>query len=147
MPPQAGTVAQYGGIGPHGHHPSPRLRGSPGGQPSRHAARYIGILFSQELALNAHILRTFAGLLAGLGMALSVAAEPVDGEVKKIDPEAGKITLKHGGIKSLDMPAIQMAFRVTDPKWLTTLQVGDKVRFSADKVNGQFTVTSIEVRK
>ncbi|MDO9238338.1 MAG: copper-binding protein [Aquabacterium sp.] len=82
-----------------------------------------------------------------MGMALSAAAQAVEGEVKKIDVDAGKITLKHGEIKSLDMPAMQMSFRVTDPAWLKTLQVGDKVKFSADKVGGQFTVTAIEVRK
>ena len=70
-----------------------------------------------------------------------------DGEVRKVDLSAQKITLKHGEIKNLDMPAMQMSFRVTDPNWLKTLQVHDKVRFSADKIGGQFTVTSIEVRK
>jgi Cu(I)/Ag(I) efflux system protein CusF len=91
--------------------------------------------------------RPLIGLLLGLGLAVSAHAEPVDGEIKKIDTEENKVTIKHGGIKSLDMPAIQMAFRVTDPNWVKTLQVGDKVRFSADKVNGHFTVTAIEVRK
>lgn len=89
----------------------------------------------------------FASLVLGLGVAISAWAQPVDGEVKKIDLEAGKLTLKHGEIKNLDIPAMQMAFRVSDPNWLKTLQVGDKVRFSADKVGGQFTVTAIEVRK
>ncbi|MFT3858463.1 MAG: copper-binding protein [Aquabacterium sp.] len=97
--------------------------------------------------MNTRIARTLAGLLAGLGLALAVQAEPVDGEVKKIDTEDNKVTIRHGGIKSLDMPAIQMAFRVQDPAMLKSLQVGDKVRFSADKINGHFTVTSIEVRK
>lgn len=91
--------------------------------------------------------RTIGGLLLGLGVALSAAAQSVEGEVKKIDLDAGKVTLKHGEIKNLDMPAMQMAFRVSDPNWLKTLQVGDKVKFSADKVGGQFTVTAIEVRK
>lgn len=87
---------------------------------------------------------TFAALALGLGLAAAVQAQSIDGEVKKIDIEAGKVTLKHGEIKNLDMPAMQMAFRVADPAWLTTLQVGDKVKFSADKVNGQFTVTTLE---
>ncbi len=91
--------------------------------------------------------RTFGGLMLGLGMALSVQAQPVDGEVKKIDVDAGKITLKHGPIQNLDIPAMQMAFRVVNPAWLQKLQVGDKVSFEADKVGGQFTVTAIEVRK
>lgn len=89
----------------------------------------------------------FGSLLLGLGVALSAAAQPVDGEVVRIDQDAGKITLKHGEIKNLDLPAMQMSFRVSDPNWLKTLQVHDKVRFSADKLGGQFTVTAIEVRK
>ena len=69
------------------------------------------------------------------------------GEIRKIDKAASKITIKHGEIKNLDIPAMQMAFRVADPNWLKTLQVHDKVRFSADKVGGQFTITALEVRK
>lgn len=90
--------------------------------------------------------RRCLSILSGLAlsMALNVHAQTVDGEVKKIDADAGKITLKHGEIKNLDMPAMQMAYRVADPNWLKNLQVGDKVKFSADKVNGQFTVTAIE---
>lgn len=82
-----------------------------------------------------------------LSLCLSVGAwaQSVDGEVKKIDLDAGKLTLKHGEIKSLDIPAMpQMSYRVTDPAWLKSLQVGDKVKFSADKVNGQYTVTALE---
>lgn len=91
--------------------------------------------------------RTLGGLILSLGVALGVQAQPVDGEVKKIDLEAGKVTLKHGPIQNLDIPAMQMAFRVVNPAWLQKLQVGDKVTFEADKVGGQFTVTAIEVRK
>lgn len=87
---------------------------------------------------------TLATLALGLGLAAAVQAQTIEGEVKKVDVEAGKVTLKHGEIKNLDMPAMQMAFRVANPAWLTTLQVGDKVKFSADKVNGQFTVTTLE---
>jgi Cu(I)/Ag(I) efflux system protein CusF len=91
--------------------------------------------------------RRLGVLAAGLSMALAAQAQSVEGEVKKIDLDAGKVTLKHGEIKNLDMPAMQMAFRVSDPAWLKRLQVGDKVSFSADKVNGQFTVTAIDVKK
>lgn len=92
-------------------------------------------------------LASLATLTAGLGLAALAWAEPVDGEVRKIDSDNGKVTLRHGAIKNLDMPPMQMAFRVADPAWLKTLQVGDKVRFEADKVNGQFTITSITVTK
>ncbi|MEY4763442.1 MAG: hypothetical protein RI907_115 [Pseudomonadota bacterium] len=98
----------------------------------------------------ARLVQAGRGLLVGGAVALaafSALAEPVDGEVKKVDAEAGKVTLKHGEIKSLDMPAMQMAYRVSNPAWLKSLNVGDKVTFSADKVNGQFTITAIEPKK
>jgi len=87
---------------------------------------------------------TTASLVMGLALSVSALAQPVDGEVKKIDADAGKITLKHGEIKNLDLPAMQMAFRVANPAWLKSVQVGDKVTFSAEKVGGQFTITTLE---
>lgn len=86
-------------------------------------------------------------MLLALSVSVSAWAQSFDGEVKKVDPEAGKVTLRHGEIKPLDLPAMQMQYRVRNPDWLKTLQVGDKVRFSADKVDGQYTITAIEVRK
>jgi Cu(I)/Ag(I) efflux system protein CusF len=119
-----------------------------------------GTFFELELAMTTPRLTSVtpterllrAGRLVLVGGTVALAAfgalaEPVDGEIKKIDTEAGKITLKHGEIKSLDMPAMQMAYRVSNPAWLKGLNVGDKVNFSADKVNGQFTITAIEARK
>jgi Cu(I)/Ag(I) efflux system protein CusF len=91
--------------------------------------------------------RRLGVLATGLSLAVAAHAQSVEGEVKKIDLDANKVTLKHGEIKNLDMPAMQMAFRVSDPAWLKRLQVGDKVMFTADKVNGQFTVTGIDVKK
>lgn len=98
--------------------------------------------------MRAPTLTALSRLAAGLALTvgLASAAQAEDGEVKKIDPEASKITLKHNGIKNLDMPAMQMAFRVADANWLKNLQVGDKVTFSADKVGGQFTVTAISTK-
>ncbi|MFN3887832.1 MAG: copper-binding protein [Aquabacterium sp.] len=93
--------------------------------------------------MKVSVMRTIVGLLSGLGIALSALAQPVDGEVRKVDPDAGKITLKHGEIRNLDIPAMQMSFRVADPAWLKRFQVGDKVTFTADKVGGQFTITSM----
>ena len=66
------------------------------------------------------------------------------GEVRKIDVPNGKITLRHGDIVNLDMPAMTMVFRVTDPQLLGALQPGDKVRFAADKIGGLLTVTRID---
>jgi Cu/Ag efflux protein CusF len=73
----------------------------------------------------------------------------VKGEVKKIDEAAGKITLKHGPIKSLDMDedGMTMVFHVGDPAMLKQVKTGDKVQFEADRVNGQITVTKIQKAK
>jgi Cu/Ag efflux protein CusF len=69
----------------------------------------------------------------------------IDGQVQKIDESAGKITLKHGPIKKLDMDTgMTMVFRVQDPAMLKAVKVGDKVKFDADKLNGAYTVTKIE---
>ncbi|MCC7347534.1 MAG: copper-binding protein [Variibacter sp.] len=71
----------------------------------------------------------------------------VAGEVRKVDKEAGKLTLKHAAIPNLDMPDMTMVFRVKDPAMLDQVKAGDKVRFAADKVGGQFTVVKIEPAK
>ncbi len=71
----------------------------------------------------------------------------VDGEVTKIDAAAGRITLRHGPIKNLDMDSMTMVFRVQDPTMLKQLKVGAKVKFEADRVNGQITVTRIQAAK
>ena len=80
-----------------------------------------------------------------LAQATGPATTPMaDGEVRKIDKDAGKITLQHGPIPNLEMPAMTMVFRVKDPAMLDRIKAGDKVRFSADRIGGQFTVTRIE---
>jgi len=68
-----------------------------------------------------------------------------DGEIKKVDKESGKVTIKHGEIKNLDMPPMTMVFRIKDPALLDTLKVGDKINFVADNINGKLTVTQIEM--
>jgi Cu(I)/Ag(I) efflux system periplasmic protein CusF len=86
-------------------------------------------------------------VLSGVMLAsVSLAQAPmVNGQVTKIDEAAGKITLRHGPIKKLDMnEGMTMVFRVQDPAMLKQVKVGEKVRFDADRINGQFTVTKIE---
>ena len=93
----------------------------------------------------AGMLALSAVLLPGLAVAQSPM---IDGQVTKIDESAGKITLKHGPIKKLDMDeGMTMVLRAADPAMLKTVKAGDKVKFDADKVNGQFTVTRIEKAK
>src|SRR5688572_23698552 len=81
----------------------------------------------------------------GAGAPVPVAAETgfSDAEVRKVDKEAGKITLKHGPIANLDMPAMSMVFRAKDPAMLDKVKAGDKVRFKAEKIQGAYTVTEI----
>ncbi len=77
----------------------------------------------------------------------SAAAPTSDGEVRKVDKEQGKVTLKHGPIANLDMPGMTMVFKVTNPKLLESIKSGDKVKFAAENLNGALTVTAIEVAK
>lgn len=82
--------------------------------------------------------------LAAAAAAAFAQASATEGEVRKVDTAQQKITLKHGEIKSLDMPPMTMAFRVKDPAVLGQFAVGDKVRFTVEKVDGAYTVTSIQ---
>ncbi len=75
------------------------------------------------------------------------AAALVDGEVKKINKDAGKLTIKHGELKNLGMPPMTMVFRVKQPAMLDQVKAGDKIGFVAEKVNGQLTVIQLEARK
>jgi Cu/Ag efflux protein CusF len=70
-----------------------------------------------------------------------------EGEVRKVDKDAKKITIKHGPLQNLDMPAMTMVFQVTDPAMLDHVKAGDKVKFHAEKVGSAFTVTKIEVAR
>jgi Cu(I)/Ag(I) efflux system protein CusF len=71
------------------------------------------------------------------------ASEFTAGEVRRVDREAQKLTLRHGPIPSLGMPEMTMVFRVNDPRMLDGLQPGDRIRFKADKIGGQYTVTEL----
>ena len=77
--------------------------------------------------------------------------EPTDklaeGEVRKVDKDAKKITIRHGPIQSLDMPAMTMVFQVSEAALLDQVKAGDKVRFAAEKSGGAYTVTRIEPAK
>ena len=70
-----------------------------------------------------------------------------DGEVRKVDKDAKKITIKHGPLVNLDMPAMTMVFQVKDPAMLDQVKSGDKVKFQAEKVGSAYTVTRIEPAK
>jgi Cu/Ag efflux protein CusF len=92
-----------------------------------------------------HILA--AAMLSAM-LSLSTAAaqgNAVQGEVRKIDEAAGKVTLKHGPIKNLGMDVgMTMTFRVKDPAMLKQVQVGDKVEFEAEQAASGYTVTKMQ---
>ena len=77
----------------------------------------------------------------------STAAPQSDGEVRKVDKAQGKLTLRHGPLENLSMPGMTMVFKVADPKMLDNLKEGDKVKFTAEKVNGTYTVTALQPAK
>ena len=80
----------------------------------------------------------------GRGTANTQVSEKVHAEIRKIDAENGKITLKHEALTQFNMGAMTMVFRVEDPSLLASFGVGDKVKFVPAKKNGQFVVQSME---
>jgi Cu(I)/Ag(I) efflux system periplasmic protein CusF len=100
--------------------------------------------------IRSALLASIAALsLSAAAIAQSSTAAPdlVDGEVRKVDKDARKLTLKHGPLKSLDMPGMTMAFRVKDDAMLDKVQPGDKVRFQVEKIDGKLTVTQLEAAR
>lgn len=92
--------------------------------------------------LRAAVMAILATVLQG--PAALAQGDAAKGEVKKIDEAAGKVTLKHGPIKSLGMDeGMTMAFRVKDPAMLKQVKVGDKVEFEAEKAASGYTVTKM----
>ena len=80
-------------------------------------------------------------------MAMAASADMSEGEIRKVDMDNKKITLKHGEIKNLDMPGMTMVFQVKDPALLEKAKVGDKVRFKAEKSGGALVVTDMQPAK
>lgn len=81
---------------------------------------------------------------AAAPMPASASADMADGEVRKLDKENKKITLKHGVIKNLDMPGMTMVFSVKDAAMLDNLKAGDKIKFKAELSGSAITVTEIQ---
>jgi Cu(I)/Ag(I) efflux system protein CusF len=100
--------------------------------------RKITLIFATILAVSSALLPKVTAAQSAM----------INGQVTKIDVSAGKITLKHGPIKKLEMEdPMTMVFRVQDLAMLKQIKVGDKVKFDADRINGQFTLTKIEKSK
>jgi Cu(I)/Ag(I) efflux system periplasmic protein CusF len=88
----------------------------------------------------------FIAAMLALVAASAFAADlpPAEGEVRRVNAAGQEITLRHGDIKNLDMPPMTMVFKVKDAALLEKVKAGDKVRFTADKINGAYTVLTIE---
>jgi Cu(I)/Ag(I) efflux system protein CusF len=77
----------------------------------------------------------------------AVASELAEGEIRKVDKDNKKLMIKHGPLKNLDMPGMTMVFGVKDDAMLDKAEVGTKVRFQAEKVDGKIVVTRIEAAR
>ena len=104
------------------------------------------VIASTLFTMNASIFAA-SHAAAPASAAATVSLPMADAEIRKIDLENKKVTLKHGEIKNLDMPGMTMVFQVKDAAMLEKVKTGDKIKFTADKVNGAFTVMSIEIAK
>ena len=95
------------------------------------------------------LVATILGLLIGpLPRSAIAQSEMVNGQVTRIDESAGKITIRHGPMPKFELDeGHTMVFRALDPTILKQVKVGDKIKFEADRVNGQFTVTKIQNAK
>ena len=85
--------------------------------------------------------------MSAAGGAVSGAATMTEGEIRKVDMDNKKLTIKHGEIKNLDMPGMTMVFQVKDAAMLDKVKAGDKVRFKAEKAGGAIVVTDIQPAK
>ena len=108
--------------------------------------KFIPLIGAAALAASAAVAQAQTAPAAAVDRAThpATAAPQSDGEVRKVDKAQGKLTLRHGPLDNLSMPAMTMAFRVADPKLLDGLKEGDKVKFTAERVNGAFTVTALQ---
>ena len=103
----------------------------------------VPVAFAEDKEHKAH--HSEPGLQAA-GQTAAASAVTA-GEIRKVNKEAGKITIRHEELKNLDMPAMTMVFRAKDLAMLDQVKAGDKVNFIADKVGGQYVVTQIELKK
>ncbi|MGA0025387.1 MAG: copper-binding protein [Burkholderiales bacterium] len=108
---------------------------------------FAAALLAAIITIPAYAQQSAADHASHHGGDTSSTAAMSEGEVRKVDMDAKKITLRHGPIANLGMPPMSMVFQVSDPALLDKVKAGDKVRFVADKVNGAYTVTRIESAK
>lgn len=84
-----------------------------------------------------------AAAALGLGVAVASAQEYTSGEVTKVDEKQKKLTIRHEELKSLEMPAMTMVFVVAEDSMIEEVEVGQKIEFTAERINGRITITDI----
>jgi Cu(I)/Ag(I) efflux system protein CusF len=105
------------------------------------AAMFALTAFNSAIAQSHDHGNHVAAAVAGQEMTMS------EGEVKKVDKDAGRLTIKHGPLENLGMPGMTMVFGVKDASTLDALKTGDKIKFVAEKLEGRFVVTQLAVQK
>lgn len=108
-----------------------------------HSLLFAAVMLAGTAHASSHTTTPAAAGTAGN----SSTADMADGEIRKVDMDNKKITIKHGEIKNLDMPGMTMVFQVKDPALLNKAKAGDKVRFKAEKDGGAIVVTDIQPAK
>jgi Cu(I)/Ag(I) efflux system protein CusF len=98
--------------------------------------------------MNMNYLRNMAfAFLTSAAVAAVAAPAVADGEIRKVDKGGAKLTIRHGELKELGMQPMTMVFQVADKAMLEQVKSGDKVHFTADRVNGALTITALETAK
>ena len=100
----------------------------------KHLLAAIALLAAVALAPFAHANHDASGGAHALS----------EGEVRRVDTDTRKLTIRHGPLENLGMPAMTMVFQVKDTAMLDGVNVGDKVKFFADRIGGVYTVTHLE---
>jgi len=88
-----------------------------------------------------------AGQMGGQGTMGQTGASMADGEIRKVNKDAKKLTIRHGPIPSMDMPPMTMVYQVKDDAMLDQVKAGEKVKFTVEKIGGAYVVTKIEAAK
>jgi Cu/Ag efflux protein CusF len=92
-------------------------------------------------------MKLFKGLTLAVAVALSslpaFSETFVRGVVEEVSTEPQRLTIAHEPIANLDMDAMTMVFRVSDPTMLEGLTIGQNIEFEADRINGRLTVTAL----
>lgn len=101
-----------------------------------------------SVALASPLLQAGSPAQAQAPAAAAVAPAPAkaEAEVRRVEAATGRIQLRHGYIANLDMPPMTMVFRVQNPGLLDGLKEGDRILFTAEKIDGGYVVTSVEKR-